>query len=65
VTGRFAMPFPEGEEESVDMTEVEIFNSSRGFEESGVVAGVSMTVAEGVVVEVELVGPNAGDPGAA
>ena len=65
MTGRFAMPFPEGEEESVDMTEVEIFNSSRGFEESGVVAGVSMTVAEGVVVEVELVGPNAGDPGAA
>jgi hypothetical protein len=66
VTGRLGIPFPEGEEESVDMTEVDIFNSSRGFEDSGVVAGVSMTVAEGVVVDVvELVGPNDGDDGAA
>ena len=48
------------------MTDVDIFNSSLGCVavDSGVVAGVSMTVWAGVLVEVELVGPEDGDPGA-
>jgi hypothetical protein len=46
------------------MTDVEIFRSSRGMPASGVVAGVSIIVCAGVVVEVVLVGPEDGDPGA-
>ena len=64
LTFPFPFPGPGGEEESVDMTDVDIFNSSRGFVDPGVVAGVSMTVLAGVVLEVELVGPEDGDPGA-